>query len=151
MVAIGGVDLTNLPARMEENLRDPRISAAIGVDPAFGHAFTPASLAGMDLPALLITLGDTSPGSGWEGVAIGPGGADLRGMMPDATHHTIADAWHFSFLAECGRLGPWLVWWEGEEPICDTPRGSDRGAVHDRIVALVGGYLGLPGALAPGL
>lgn len=140
-----GVDLSALPAGIEADLRDPRISAVIGVDPAYGHAFTPASLAAMDLPALLISLGDTGPGSGWEAVDVGPGGADLPAMMPDARLHRIENAWHFSFLAECGRLGPLLIWWEGEEPICDNPRGSDRGAVHAEVLAQVGAFLSLPG------
>lgn len=142
----GGVDPADLPPRMEADLRDPRISAVIGVDPAFGHAFTPESLAAMELPALLISLGETGPGSGWEAVDIGPQGANLAGQMPQARHQVIAPAWHFSFLAECKLLGPLLIWWEGEEPICSDPEGSDRGAVQAQVVAAVGGALGLPGA-----
>lgn len=74
--------------RMEADLRAPRIGAVIGVDPAFGDAFTPASLAPLDQPALLISLGGTGPGSGREAVDIGPGGADLPTRMrePDRQH-----------------------------------------------------------------
>lgn len=142
----GGIDPAHLPVRMEASLRDPRISAVIGVDPAFGFAFTPDSLAAIEMPALLINLGDTRPGSGWEAVAVGPAGADLPGQMPNARHMTIPEAWHFSFLAECGWIGPLLIWWEGEEPICSDPAGSDRLEVHGQVLAQVGDFLGLSAA-----
>ncbi len=44
----GGVDLANLPAEYESDMRDPRISATIAVDPGMTAAIDPASFAAHD-------------------------------------------------------------------------------------------------------
>jgi len=138
-----GTQLSDLPASMEDDLRDPRISRMIAVDPAFGHGFTPDSLALVSIPSLLMTLGDTSAGSGWEAVNIGPQGANLVGQLPGADFRLIDDSWHFSFLAECRMLGRLMVWWEDEDPICSNPWGSDRGAVHEEILSEALAFIGI--------
>lgn len=142
----GGVDLTDLPEGMESDLTDPRITHLLAIDPAFGHAWRPDSLTAMDMPALVINLGPTGPGSGWEAVGSGPDGADLGAQMPDMRYEVIEDAWHFSFLAECRLLGPLLIWWEGEDAICSNPWGSDRAEVHEILLNSFSAALGLSSA-----
>jgi len=139
-----GFDLNAWPASAEADLRDPRISQVIAVDPAFGFSWDPASLAEMDTPTLLINMGETGFGSAWMGVGVGPDAANLPAQIPQATYQVIEDAWHFSFLPECRFYAPVLVWWEGEDAICSDPWGSDRSAVHEDVLGLVTEFIASP-------
>ncbi|MEZ5752259.1 MAG: hypothetical protein R3D60_09940 [Paracoccaceae bacterium] len=136
-----GFDLTQWPASAEDDLRDPRISSLIAIDPAFGHSWRPESLAAMNLPALLINLGETGPGTEWFGVGVGPDSANLPGQMPDARYRVVPDAWHFSMLPECRFFAPLLTWWEGEDPICSDAWGWDRAGTHATVIGMVSDFV----------
>lgn len=138
-----GLSLDAWPESAEADVRDRRVSRVLAIDPAFGHAWQAQSLPDVEVPVQLINLGDTSLESGWFGVGVGPDTSDLVGRLPDARYDVIADAWHFSFLAECTFFAPLLVWIMGEDPICSDPWGSNRGRVHDVVIDLAAGFLGL--------
>lgn len=144
-----GFNLMDWPASAEADLRDDRISRVMAFDPAFGFSWDPDSLAASDAPTLLVNLGPTGFGSEWFGVGVGPDAADLPAIMPDTTYAVIDDSWHFSFLPECRFYAPLLIWWEGEDPICSDPWGSDRGRVHQRIVSMASDFIGLDPAIGP--
>jgi predicted dienelactone hydrolase len=137
----GGVDPHTLPSEWEADMRVPAISRVIAVDPSFGYAMTDASLAAMPVKVHLINLGDaaTLPPA----INAGRNGADLVSRIPGASYQTVAPAWHFSFLGLCTQDAPALLEAEGEDPICNDPAGSDRQAVHDRIIADIAVDLGL--------
>ncbi len=138
--ARGCVDLDALPASWGQDMRDPRIGAVVAVDPGLTYAFTPASVAAMTLPVLLINLGDEDR---WPAVDVGPAGSDLVGRLPDARHEVVAPAHHYTFLARCKPEGAALLAAERDDPVCDDPAGTDRAAVHAAIVDLVASALGL--------
>ena len=138
----GGVDFENVPQdRFEASWADPRLSAVIAVDPGMGYAMTDDSLGAVTVPVMLVSLGDDS--TLWPAVIIDADGADLVGRLPQTEHVTIAPADHFSFLALCTEQAPALLAEEGEDPICDTPKGADRATVHSRVIEAVAAFLGL--------
>ncbi len=139
--ARGGVDLAALPPAWEGDMRDPRVSASIAVDPGYTHALTQASIAAMRDPVLLINLG--AAGHRWPAVDVGPAGSDLAARLPDATYVEIDPAHHFTFLAECKPGAAAILDAAGEEPVCDDPPGADRADVHREIIARVGEFLDL--------
>lgn len=143
-----GFDLNDWPASAEDDLRDPRIDSVIAIDPAFSLSWRPESLAAMAMPAMLINLGETGPGTDWFGV----NAATLSAQMPDAGYQVLPDAWHFSMLPECHFYAPLLTWWEGEDPICSDAWGWDRAETHTAVIGLVQAFIGGDARLiGPGL
>jgi predicted dienelactone hydrolase len=139
-LAKGGVDLANLPDAFEGDMRDPRIGAAIGVDPGLTYAFTDASVAAMDIPVLLINLGGEER---LKAADVSAAGSNLAGRLPNVEYVTAAPANHFTFLALCKPAGREILADEGDDPICDDPAGTDRAAIHEQIVEHIAKFLRL--------
>lgn len=55
----------------------------------------------------------------------------------------IAPANHFTFLGTCKPDAAEMLEEEGEDPICNDPEGTDRGATHARLVDVIAEGLGL--------
>lgn len=138
--AKGGVDLAGLPAAWEADMHDPRVSAAIAVDPGMTYAFTPESIAALHMPVLLINLGGDER---WSAGDVGARGSDLIGRLPHAEYAVVAPANHFTFLGICKPDGAALLAAEGDDPVCNDPDGADRVSVHTEIIARVATFLGL--------
>ena len=139
-LAKGGVDLDNLPDAFEGNMRDPRIGAAIAVDPGFSYAITDASIAAMDLPVLLINLGGEER---WLAGDVSARGSNLVGRLPHVEYATAAPANHFTFLALCKPGSAERLAQEHDDPICDDPAGTDRAAIHKKIVERIAAFIKL--------
>ncbi|MFB2594721.1 alpha/beta hydrolase family protein [Paracoccus sp. p4-l81] len=135
-LAKGGVDLTTLPPEWESDMRDPRIGAVIGVDPAFGFGMTDESLRAIDMPTLLLSLGQPL-------LAVDPQASGLLANLPRAQQITLPDTDHFGFLGLCKPDGPALLRDEGEDPICDQAPGFDRAATHAQAVDAIADFLAL--------
>jgi predicted dienelactone hydrolase len=140
LVDKGGVDLDRLPAEFEADMRDPRVGAAIAVDPAFTYALTDASVAAMDLPVLLINLEGEQLRKATDVTA---SGSNLMGRLPHSEHVAFSPASHFTFLAVCKPAGREILAQEGEDPICDDPVGADRTKVHEAIIERIATFLKL--------
>ena len=138
--AKGGVDLANLPDAFEGDMRDPRIGAAIGVDPGLTYAFTDASVAAMDLPVLLINLGGEER---LMAADVSARGSNLVGRLPRVEYATAAPASHFTFLGVCKPGGRELLAEEHDDPVCDDPAGTDRPRIHEEIVERIAEFLQL--------
>ncbi len=130
----GGVDVANLPGSFSATAADPRVSAVIAIDPAFGDSYTAESIAAFDKPALFVNLGEADR---WRAVDVGPDGSNLAGRLPGARYSVIAPAWHFSFLGICKPDGRQILIDEKDDPVCDDPSGADRADVHARAVAAI--------------
>lgn len=139
-LAKGGVDLANLPASFAADMRDPRISAAIAIDPGFSYAATDNSIAAMDLPVLLVSLGRKNL---FKAADVGPKGSNLAGRLPNVTRAVIAPAHHYTFLAECKPEGAAILKAERDDPVCDDPEGTDRAKAHRNIVKAIAAFLQL--------
>ena len=136
----GGVDLASIEAALYEGQdRDPRVDAAVAVDPALAQATTAGSLAAIEAPVLLVSLGARD--------AL-PGAFDLDAIaeaLPHARRHFTEGAVHFSFLGACRTLGRIVIGAMEEEPICEDP-GRPRAEIQAELREVVGGFL--EGALA---
>lgn len=141
----GGVDFDHLPEEMEADVRDPRISAIVAVEPGITDALSDESIAAMTLPVQLVGLGAPDP---WRGVDVSASGSNLAARLPDATYEMIRPASHFTFLGLCKPEAAKLLEAEQDDPVCTDPQGSDRETIHARVVETVARFLGL--AAAPG-
>ena len=81
--AKGGVDFANLPASFSGSMRDPRVTAAIAIDPGLTYTMTPQSIEAIDLPVLLVNLGGDDL---WNAIDVSAGGSDLAGRLPKAEY-----------------------------------------------------------------
>lgn len=100
--------------------RDPRVRAVFAIAPSLVPAFTPESLAGIDIPmAIVASAGDTvvPPGSGARFLAAHVKHAELT-IIPGAANHYV-------FTATCTAGG------RKELPaLCADRAGVDRDAIH---------------------
>ena len=136
----GGVDLTGIEAPLYEGSdRDSRVDAAVAIDPALARATLLESLAAIDVPVLLVSLG--AEGTLPEAFDL----AEIEDALPDARRHFVEGAVHFSFLGACRRLGKIVIGAMEDEPICEDP-GRLRAEIHAEIRGVVGDFL--EGALA---
>lgn len=134
-LAKGGVDPGDLTATFSDTRGDPRVSAVVAVDPAFGDSYTAASIAAFGKRALLVNLGGNA--DRWRATDVGPSGSNLAARLPGARYAVIEPAWHFSFLGLCKPEAAALLLAERDDPICDDPAGSDRAEVHRRSVETI--------------
>lgn len=132
-----GIDLHALdlgPAA--QDLRDPRIRFAIVVDPGIVETLTPDSLAQIDIPMLVLNLGDEKR------IPAPVYARALAEAVPGADYQIIMDATHFSFLAECKPRGPGILAAEGEhDPLCDDAGGRSRASIHGELTDVIGTFL----------
>ena len=106
----------------------------MAVDPALAQATTAESLAAIDAPVLLVSLGARD--------AL-PGAFDLdavAGALPDAERRFVEGAVHFSFLGACSTLGRIVIGALEDEPICADP-GRPRDEIHDELALVIGDFL----------
>jgi predicted dienelactone hydrolase len=127
----GGVNIDSLPAAIEADMRDPRIGAAVVVDPGMTYGFTDRSIMAATLPVLVINLGGAER---WKAADVTASGSNLVPRLPDVRYEAIAPANYFTFLAECKPAGRALLAEERDDPVCDDPEGTDRALVHARIL-----------------
>ncbi|UWR24283.1 alpha/beta fold hydrolase [Sulfitobacter sp. S190] len=133
-----GIDLHSIdlsPAAAD--LRDPRISAAVVVDPGIVSTLTEQSLSEIAIPMLILNLGDAD---------LIPAGVDARdaaNLIATASYRIVPDATHFSFLAECKAKGPTILEREGElDALCDDAGGRSREEIHAELAGIILAYLG---------
>lgn len=143
-LAWGGFDFATADAgAWDASHRDPRFSKAVAIDP--GLTWGVKDVSGLAVPALLIGLGDGADRLlATDTRAAGSGFADrVLAARTDAKVVEIAPAAHFTALPVCTEKGAFILEDEGDDPVCTDPSGTDRAAVHGRIVEEVAGFLGL--------
>lgn len=137
-----GVDLHQMDlSQAAQDLRDPRVTSGVIVDPGIISTITKESLSDIDIPLYVINLGTN------ESVPAGVHALAASQLIPNAEHSFVPDATHFSFLAECKERGPEILEKEGEmDPLCEDGGGRNRGELHDdmakRIVAYLDKWIG---------
>ncbi|WP_230530243.1 alpha/beta hydrolase family protein [Microvirga roseola] len=129
----GGVNLRALDAaRFNRSNRDPRIKAAVVVDPAFAQAYDRKSLSAMWVPTHIINLGRP----GWIIPAVE--GSKLARAIPGAGFEVVPDATHFSFLGECKPGADAILKDEGDEdPLCDDGGTRPRSKLHAQMAEMI--------------
>jgi predicted dienelactone hydrolase len=138
----GGVRFAHHPG-FAGDMRDPRITRAVAVDPGFGGAVVEASLDTVMAEILLINLGQAHRMGATD---VGPQGNDLARRLAGANYAVLAPANHFTFLGTCKAGAVEMLAEEGEDPICTDPEGADRVETHNRLIEAIAANLRLPGA-----
>ncbi len=135
-------DLTTYsPEDWDAGRKDDRIRAVAAIDPALTQGLGPAHVRDLVDRVLLIGLGDGE--TRLPATDFSETGGRFAALVPGAEIETLAPAWHFSALLPCKPEGPAILAAEGDDPVCDDPPGTDRAALHQRIVARIAAFLGL--------
>jgi predicted dienelactone hydrolase len=131
-----GIDLHKMDlSPAAQDLSDPRIKAAVIVDPGIVSTLTPESLAEINIPMMIINLGQENT------VPAGVYARKTADIIPNARYEIIPDAIHFSFLAQCKSKGPTILKDEGElDPLCDDAGGRNRAVIHQELKEKVISY-----------
>ncbi len=134
-LARGGVDLTALDPRFEENHRDPRIKAIVAVDPGLTQSFAEETLNSIRVPVQFINLGtqQTTPSI--------VEAHYLASIVPGARLKRVPDAVHFSFLGRCKPEASKILESIGDDPVCTDAGGRDRAALHQDMISILGVFL----------
>lgn len=133
--AENGLDLTTIDTgRYEAADGDPRVHAAVAIDPALSAAMSEESLGAVDVPVLTIGMG--AAGAVPEGVDAAPASA----LIPNARHVNIEGGVHFSMLGACRWLGEIVIGIVEDEPICADPL-APRASVQAEVLREVRGFL----------
>lgn len=132
----GGVDLHALDlSPAGQDLRDPRITAAVIVDPGIASTLTEESVSAIDIPMQVINLGADGD------VPAGVYARNLAALIPQASHQFVDDATHFSFLAQCKAKGAAILEREGEpDRLCDDAGGRSRAEIHAELTVTILGF-----------
>lgn len=132
-----GVDLHALDlSPAAQDLRDPRIRTAVIIDPGIVETLTEESLAEIDIPMLIVNLGDE------ETIPAGVYARGAADLIPNATYAIVGDAIHFSFLAQCKPKGAQILIDEDElDPLCDDAGGRARADIHQELSTMIVAYL----------
>ncbi|MCL2893010.1 alpha/beta hydrolase family protein [Brenneria tiliae] len=138
--AIGAGKSATARARLDESARDKRITAAVSLDLGLARGFTPASLAAMTVPLLVIAAGVPDP--------VLPASLESQYLMrflPEKTsqYQEIAAATHFSFMQLCkpGAVDLINASEPGEGIICTDGAAGSREAIHLALIEQINGFL----------
>lgn len=139
-LSAGGVDFNDIDAaRYDASFKDPRITGVIALDPALPQAMTPDSLAAINMPALMINLGDAGA------IPAGVDAAQITQQIGGSTYAALAGSWHMSALGECSTLGRLIIGAAdvitGEGNICGEA-ARHRTVIHGEALALIAQFLG---------
>jgi predicted dienelactone hydrolase len=113
-VSLDRVDI----AQMHSALRDPRIAAAIALNPEYSEAFLPGSLGALDAKSAQIRLGDQS--------AAPIAGADLRFVA-------VKEGVQFDAFSLCTEQGLAILAEDGGDTALCRSGADQRSRVHDQI------------------
>ena len=141
-ISRAGINLLALDAELwNASYKDGRITAVAAIDPGLHHGLQAHNVTNLVDDVLLIALGTGA--DRYLATDFSQSGSGLSALLPGAVTKIIAPASHFTALLTCKRVGAAILREEGEDPVCDEPEGTDRNAVHRRIVSLIAEQLGL--------
>ncbi|EUC00597.1 hypothetical protein PMI07_003883 [Rhizobium sp. CF080] len=132
-VAVEKFDLESIGrTRFERSNRDPRITAAVMVDPGLATAFTAGSVRAIDIPMAFINLGSVGQ------IPVAVLSDALAKQAPNATYAQVNGANHFSFLPVCKPgAAEFLKSVEEPDPICDENSNRTRADIHRELTGLI--------------
>ena len=132
-VAVEKVDLRQIDrARFEQDNRDPRIRAAVIVDPGLAQAYDAKSLQQIAIPVQYINLGRPAD------IPIAITAVKLAKLTPHSRYAQVNDAVHLSFLDECKDGAAAFLKSVGEvDPICEDAGVRTRADIHAELVGII--------------
>jgi len=137
-----GADLTAYsPTEWNAGRKDGRVRAVAAIDPALTYGLGKDHARELVDKVLLIGLGSIE--TRLPATDFSETGSGLAAHLLHAEIEIMAPAAHFSALPPCKLRGAAILAAEGDDPVCDDPPGTDRAALHKRIVARIAAFLGL--------
>jgi predicted dienelactone hydrolase len=131
-----GVDIAVLDrTKYEASYKDERIAGVVAIDPGLTWGLTAGDAAVLDVPVLLIGLGQGK--DRLEATDTSATGSNFEALYPKARVENIAPATHFTALGLCKPAGETILIEEKDDPVCTDPPGTDRQAVLDKIIELI--------------
>jgi predicted dienelactone hydrolase len=132
----GHVDLRKIDARkFNTSSPDQRFKRIVAIDPGFAPAVNMESLGGVSAQVQIINLGDEDTM---------PEGVDARHIasaIPQGRHELVTGASHFDFLPECKTFGWFLIWLEGDDPVCSQTGHRARSEIHEEAAEKILSFL----------
>jgi predicted dienelactone hydrolase len=128
-------------ARWSASYKDPRIKAVVAIEPGLTWGMGANNVRDLDQDKLLVI------GLGKGADRMYPTDTSLKGsgfeqLVPRAHVEVIAPATHFTAMPVCKPTGAVILAEEKDDPVCTDPSGTDRKAVHDKIIALTAQHFG---------
>lgn len=121
--------------KFEASYKDSRIAAVAAIDPALTMGLTKADVAQLDVPVLLLGLGEGE--SRLAATDTSAKGSNFEALFPDAKIEHLVPATHFTALGLCKPNGAAILEEEKDDPVCTDPIGTDRKAVMNMIIASI--------------
>lgn len=118
---------------------DPRVTLVAAIDPGFVWGLDASNLSALVPEPTLIGLGDTSTRMS----ATDFDASGLAALLPAAHIEQLAPGFHFTAMPLCTPEGAQIVDEREDDPVCTDPAGTDRAAVHARIIEAISEQLGL--------
>lgn len=127
------------PATWNASYADLRVTHVTAIDPGFIWGLEPSDVAELLPSTLVIGFG----GRGDKMLATDFDRSGLSSLLGDRRIERFDPAYHFSAMPICKPEGEAILAEERDDPVCTDPAGSDRVAIHARIVDLIGEEFGL--------
>jgi predicted dienelactone hydrolase len=132
----GHVDLYKIDAgKFNAASPDPRFGRIVAIDPGFAPAVNIESLTGVSAQVQIINLGEADAM---------PEGVDARHIasaIARGRHDLVTGASHFDFLPECKAFGWFLIWLEGDDPVCSQTGDRPRSDIHEEAARKILSFL----------
>jgi predicted dienelactone hydrolase len=129
-------------ARWTANYKDARIEAVAAIDPGLTWKLSAGNVRDVQQDKLLL-IGLGTGTDRLYATDTTAKGSNFESLVPAAKSVTIAPAFHFTAMPLCKPEGADLLAAEKDDPVCTDPPGTNRAAVHGRIIELLAKHFGL--------
>jgi predicted dienelactone hydrolase len=137
-----GIKISELDGEAwQASYKDRRIAGVAAIDAALTWGLTVADTDQLDVPVLLIGLGDRS--DRLHATDTSSSGSSFELLYPGAQVEVIAPASHFTALGSCKPSGAEILVEEKDDPVCTDPPGTDRKDVMAKIIGLISDHFKL--------
>ena len=134
------VDLAEFSdAAWDASYADPRITHVVAIEPGLTWGLEPSDTQELVGHVRLVALGTGDDRM----LATDFDKSGFAAIVPEVQVDRIAPAIHFTALPLCKLMAEAILIEEQDDPVCTDPPGTDRAAVHARIVDIVASDLGL--------
>jgi predicted dienelactone hydrolase len=134
-----GIKISELDdVKWQASYKDPRVKAVAAIDAALTMGLSEADVAALDVPVLLIGLGEGASRLAATDTSVT--GSGFEKLYPAAKVERIVPATHFTALGLCKPNGAAILEDEKDDPVCTDPAGTDRKAVTKRIISLIAAH-----------
>ncbi len=131
-----GIKISEIDAeKWHRSYKDSRITVAAAIDPGLTWGLSPDDTADLNVPVLLIGLGEDKDRLAATNTSAA--GGNFEALFPAARVEHIAPATHFTALGPCKPQGAAILEEEKDDPVCTDPAGTDRKAVTAKIIDLI--------------